>query len=311
MRVQISTIKVACWNIYMSHRLITGTRASLRFNSKELKRTENVVNIINAIDADILGIVECMPKEKLEFFCERFFPHYQSLVKGTGYSLNLGLLYNPDIVRADAVNFNEGPWMDCLGNDPRMKSYRFSRVPLIVEVTHLKSGNQFILSLVHTKSKKTYKKDTVEEQEEALNNRKKIVSECKHIREILFSKVQQNGTPHDQFLIMGDINDGPGFDQYEAKILYSGVESLIGSVLDPDRILYSFINLSDGGLPTTSFEGAPQLDHMFVTQSMIRNTGFPKLRRDSGRIRSDLVNLKIDGKHRDSDHAPVELLLEI
>ena len=61
---------------------------------------------------------------------------------------------------------------------------------------------------------------------------------------------------------MGDINDGPDFDRYEKQILRSGIEAHIGSVLEPETILHSFVDLSDGkGKPspsTSSFWRKPE-----------------------------------------------------
>jgi len=113
-------------------------------------------------------------------------------------------------------------------------------------------------------------------------------------------------------MVLGDINDGPDFDSYEQKIWRSGIESLLGTVLNPDEILQSFVDMSDGkGVPTCSFrDGTIQLDHIVYTPNMRFGRSLPKVKRGSGKVRSDLVDLSDDGKKRDSDHAPVEVVLK-
>ena len=160
---------------------------------------------------------------------------------------------------------------------------------MIMEVTHKQAGSRFRLVLVHCKSKKTYKKDADSIRVEALNNRKKIVSQCNRLRTILFKESNIENPTNDPLIIMGDINDGPGFDPYEAKILYSGVESLIGNVLSPDSILYSFVDLNNGGQPTTEFAGMEQIDHILFTRCVYKERKRLQYVKGSGRVRSDLV----------------------
>ena len=111
---------------------------------------------------------------------------------------------------------------------------------------------------------------------------------------------------------MGDINDGPDFDRFEKQIWQSGIQAHLGSVLDPDNILHSFVDLSDGkGLPSSSFaNGSVQLDHIIYTQEFTNGPNGAMVKSGSGRVRSDLVNIMRDGKKRDSDHAPVEMIIQ-
>jgi len=84
-------------------------------------------------------------------------------------------------------------------------------------------------------------------------------------------------------------------------------------VLDPDRLLYSFVDLSDEvGIPTTPPSwGAPQLDHILYTRPMARGSALPRILPGSGRVRTDLVDFSAgSGKATDSDHVPVEVLAE-
>ena len=62
----MATIKIACWNIYYSNRLVKGN--AINSNPTQKKRAGSVADIIEDLDPDILGIVECMPKKSLNVF---------------------------------------------------------------------------------------------------------------------------------------------------------------------------------------------------------------------------------------------------
>ena len=306
-------LKIACWNVYFSHNLIGGDAG--HHDVAQPSRADNVAKVIYEIDPHLLGIVECMPRSKLEFFRDAFMdPGYELLVEGDASRLNLGLLYWAPEVEVTRVPFASAPWQDQLGDDPGPTRYRFARTPLIAHVRHRQSGAELIIAVVHPKSKKTYSPDPDARRQEALRNRKRIVAEGRRLRAILSGLAASLGPPYDRFLVMGDINDGPGFDDVEARILRSGIESHLGSVLDPDSLLYSAVDLSDEvGVPTTPPSwGAPQLDHILSTRPLARGAGLPRLVAGSGRVRSDLVDFAAgSGKATDSDHAPVEALVEL
>ena len=302
----MAQIKIACWNIFFSHKLVSKRNGKWRIHPKERTRAGNVAAIIKDIRADVLGIVECMPLEKLEFFRDTFFPGQALKIEGDNNRLNIGLMYDPDRVEVAKLRIPKGSWKMRIGYNARLRTYTFSRVPLVVAIKDKQTGSEFVTAVVHPKSKKTYTDDPGE----PVANRKKIVAQGLRVRKIM-SDVAARQPSFKRFIVMGDANDGPGFDDDEAKIAVSGVEALIGSVLRPADIYYSFVDLSDGGIPTTPFEGAPQLDHILYSQDMLKRGG-PAIRRATGRVRSDLVDFSAgSGKKRDSDHAPVEVSVRV
>lgn len=305
-------LKIACWNIYFSHALIGGEPGDHHVAQEE--RADAVARVIHEIDPHLMGVVECMPRSKLEFFRDTYLDAgYEVLVEGEASRLNLGLIYWAPELEVTKVPFGKAPWRDQIGDDPEPVSYRFARVPLIAHILHRQSGAAFVAVVVHPKSKKTYSSDPEERRAEALRNRKRIVAEGRRLRAILLGLAAALGPPYDRFLVMGDINDGPGFDAVEAAILRSGVETHIGSVLDPDRLLYSFVDLSDEvGVPTTPASwGAPQLDHVLYARALAQGPGLPRVVPGTGRVRSDLVDFTAgSGKETDSDHVPVEVQVE-
>ncbi len=153
------------------------------------------------------------------------------------------------------------------------------------------------------KSKKTYTAD----KKEPFANRRKIVAQSQRTREIMAELKENYHRDYKRFMVIGDVNDGPGFDKYEAKIVVSGIETLLGTVFEPKSVYVSFSDLANGGIPTTPFAGAPQLDHILYSQAMERAAG-ARIVKGSGLVRSDLVNFSTgSGKDKDSDHAPVEI----
>ena len=309
---RVPDLKLACWNVYFSHTLIGGDAGSHFVAQPD--RADKVAEVIYQIDPHLLGVVECMPRSKLEFFRDTYLDAgYELLIQGDASRLNLGLLYWSPELEVTKVPFSHGSWQDQIGDDAQPVSYRFARVPLIAHVRHRSSGRELIVAVVHPKSKKTYSTDPDARRQEALKNRKRIVAEGRRLRAILDGLAATLGPPYDRYVVMGDINDGPGFDATEARILRSGLETHIGSVLDPDRLLYSFVDLSDEvGIPTTPASwGAPQLDHLLYTRSLARGAASPRVADGSGMVRSDLVDFNAgSGKDTDSDHVPVELVLE-
>lgn len=302
--------KFACWNIYFSHKLIKKSGDNLSVDQQG--RLDNIVEIIKNIDPDVLGIVECMPKDKLKYLIDNYLPGYRYVMQGNSSRLNLGLLYKSEMLEVREVNFNRDRWKDQLGDDSQLRFYKWTRVPLIAEVKDKASGRVVLVAVVHPKSKKVYSSGA-EGEAEAYNNRKRIVAEGRRLHSIMWQKAGIK-PEYRKFMIMGDINDGPWFDKYEVRILRSGVESHIGRVYEPDTVLHSFVDLADErGVSTTPASwGAPQLDHMLYTHSLDHGDTNPLAVPDSGRVRSDLVDFSSgSGKATDSDHIPVEVSINM
>ncbi len=306
--------KLACWNIYFSWTLVETRAGQLRIVPKQRRRAQNVAKIIGEVDADLLGIVECMSLQELEFFRDEKCPDYDGIVvEGRHQNYNLGLLYKKSVLKVTKVAIDTDDWKAKIGNDRSEVTYKFTRTPLVVSVEDKHSGRAILLAIVHPKSKRPSNGLSSEERtKEAIKNRKRIVAEGLRLRELLLAKVHAGNTKYNRWMIMGDINDGPDFDRYEAQILRSGVEAHIGTVLEPERLLHSFVDLSDGkGQPSSSFaKGSVQLDHILYDHEVAHGRGKPRAVKGSGKVRSDLVNIKRDGKKRDSDHAPVEVVID-
>ena len=93
----------------------------------------------------------------------------------------------------------------------------------------------------------------------------------------------------------------------EKALVESGVEAHLGTVLEPETVLHSFTDLAKGGVPTHPFKPAAQIDHVLYPHKAAHGSTKVKVRKNSGRVRTDLVSIKKNGKDRDSDHCPVEV----
>ena len=70
-------------------------------------------------------------------------------------------------------------------------------------------------------------------------NRRKLFAECYSIRERCDVWLQEN--PECKLAVLGDFNDGFGPDSYEERFSRSIVETLLGNVWEPEKILCSVI----------------------------------------------------------------------
>jgi len=115
--------------------------------------------------------------------------------------------------------------------------YKFYRPPLEVELEEIQTGKKFYIILAHAKSKGIFSTvDMVHWEKENERNRRKLYAECRWIRNRVEKWLKQNRN----VIVMGDINDGPGMDYYEAKFGRSAIEIIMGDIFEPDKILRNY-----------------------------------------------------------------------
>jgi hypothetical protein len=99
-----------------------------------------------------------------------------------------------------------------------------SKPPL--EVTVTAGDHRLRLIGVHAKSKNPHgARDADDEIRIARMNRIKQLAQCRWIR----GRVDERLAKGDDVIVMGDLNDGPGLDAYEAEFGQSGVEVVLGT----------------------------------------------------------------------------------
>jgi hypothetical protein len=100
---------------------------------------------------------------------------------------------------------------------------RFSKPPLELAVAH--AGSALRLIGVHAKSKAPHgAQDGAELTRIAIDNRRKQLAQCLWLRQ----RVTAHLGAGDSLIVMGDLNDGPGLDDYEKLFGHSGVEIVLG-----------------------------------------------------------------------------------
>ena len=151
----------------------------------------------------------------------------------------IALLYDPkkltarhDPVTNNAPAFDQSFEVD-LGIDDTTDKVVFSKPPLEVLMTTRK-GQDFRLIGVHAKSKAPHGARSEKEQtNSSIANRRKQLAQCKWLR----ARIEHHIDVGENLIVLGDFNDGPGLDQYEAVYGISSVEIVVGDKKQPDKQL--------------------------------------------------------------------------
>ena len=123
------------------------------------------------------------------------------------------------------------PFRQDTDEDRFKELYAHYRPPLEAKV---QGGGEFHVLLVHAKSKGIFREmNLVQLQRENERNCRKLFAEAYSIRR----RVDDWQDEERKFLVMGDVNDGPGMDFYERLFGRSAFEIVMGDVFEPDRIL--------------------------------------------------------------------------
>lgn len=229
---------------------------SLKTSPKSQKKFNEVASVITEIDADIVGITEAPNTttttgqrdtvQALENFAAQHSLRQNKAMIGFASRgrQEIALLYDPNVVTAEhdpggsagAVRnpmFNEEFRADSDG-DGINELYRHYRPPLEAKITRADGGDDFWVLVVHAKSKGIFDSmDRIHFDRVSERNRRKLFAECLSIRKRIEEWLKANR----KVIVMGDVNDGPGFDFYESKFGKSAVELIIGDIYDRDTLL--------------------------------------------------------------------------
>jgi endonuclease/exonuclease/phosphatase family metal-dependent hydrolase len=251
-----------------SNRLVRDGEWSARYKVTRAEQANALGRVFNVLDADAVMVVEAPDtsgKRSTVDALEDFASVYGLRAREacTGYTNDtqqeIALLYDPDrmsVVHAPFPSTPEVPRFDGefaidLDIDATLDQVRFSKPPLELDVL-TKSGFAFHMIGVHLKSKAPHgAKTEAEIMRMAIANRRKQLAQAIWLRARIDQQLAQ-GTP---VLVAGDLNDGPGLDEFEGLFGRSSVEIILGdqgetSLFDPhaSRALTSRL----GPVPTTS-----------------------------------------------------------
>jgi len=305
------------------------------------KTAQRAANMIRAIDPDILGVQEGPSREgELALFIKDYLadaagqPLYQFFLSDSGGQQRVALLYKPGSVASASLAPHPSitnlidPWEADVDGDMLLEhDYRFTRNPLVVDVMLGSHALQVIV--VHTKSSFVNNGSSMwlnlatrqEYVVAALKARRRNGTEGMRIREYLDSRLA--ATASVDFVVLGDLNDGPGLDYFEKRYLAHNVTDIIlGSAYQPEWMLtHAQHDVPVADRYTAVFddfvESVPNkkllLDHILLSPGLVAGSGLRRVA-GSGRVHHAEYQAQVSagGTRRDnrpSDHRPVSVQL--
>jgi endonuclease/exonuclease/phosphatase family metal-dependent hydrolase len=236
-------------NLFDDHgRLLSDSGPSVRYKTTRREQLDALGIVFNALDADAVMVIEAPDTngkrssvKALERFAATMGIRARRAV--TGYrsetEQEITVLFDPD--RLDARHDPQGIWPQPAGSAgvPRFDGQfraqvdqtgppdvvRFAKPPLELAMT-TSGGTALRIIGAHIKSKTL---NGAKGPEAALRlaraNRRKQLGQCLWLR----ARVDEHLLAGDSLIVLGDFNDGPGIDEYEAELGRSGVEVTLGT----------------------------------------------------------------------------------
>ena len=246
---------------------------SARHNVTRARQAEALGMVFAALDADAVMVIEAPDTSRgrqtgraLESFARAFDLRARKALTGfvNDTQQEIALLYDPDRLTAAHDPRGAGPHDPAGPGSPRFDgTYRidldidatedrvtFSKPPLEVALTTA-TGTTLRLIGAHLKSKAPHgaqSRDAI--MRLAIANRRKQLAQAIWLR----ARVAEHLAAGDSLIVMGDLNDGPGLDDYEALFGRSSVEIVMGEgaqgLYDPHAARALQRRL--GAMPTTA-----------------------------------------------------------
>ncbi|WP_170784030.1 endonuclease/exonuclease/phosphatase family protein [Ruegeria lacuscaerulensis] len=232
-------------------RLIVDDSWSGRQNITKAQQVEAIAKVLTAVDADAMLIVEAPNTGKtqnsvraLQGFAEAFNLRTSHAVMGFANDTHqeLALLYDPAVltVRHDpkGTGSNDAPRFDGafridLDIDATEDLVEFSKPPMELAVT-TSDGASFRLIGAHLKSKAPHGASSRDEAIRiSIANRRKQLAQAVWLSRRVRAHLEAN----EPVILLGDLNDGPGLDEFENLFGRSSVEILVQTGLfDPHAV---------------------------------------------------------------------------
>jgi len=234
-------------------KLLLDDNWSRRYNVTRRQQGEAVAAVLRRVNPDMILIVEApntgngaSTVTALESFAQHFHLRQNKALIGfeSDTHQEIALMYDPAIVapvhnpqgRKSAGEHGrkaprfDGKFLYDVDLDGKADVHVFSKPPMELRVESLSNGRHFRMIGVHTKSKSTFgAKTEAEELEMLIENRRKQLAQCIWIRQ----RVEMLLDHGDDFVVLGDFNDGPGANGLEGLFARSGVEIVMGTPADP------------------------------------------------------------------------------
>ncbi|MFN3936957.1 MAG: endonuclease/exonuclease/phosphatase family protein [Gemmobacter sp.] len=301
-------MRIATWNVEWFNalfdddgRLLEDDAPSARHGVSRRDQLAAIGIVLAAVDPDAVVIVEAPDEGRrrstvraLETFAEACNLRQRRAMIGfpSATEQEIALLWDPDRltprhdpqVHPGAPRFDNAFELD-LDLDGIPEAVHFARPPLELEIVPA-SGTPFRMIGVHAKSKAPHGARTPDEMLRiGIENRRKQLAQCHWLRRRV-EGILREGRP---LIVLGDLNDGPGLDEYEHLFGRSGVEIVMGLEGPPELRLTdpnarAALRRPFGIIPTTArFWIAPEgryfpalLDYVLVSPDIA--AGCPRWR---------------------------------
>ncbi|QXT40737.1 endonuclease/exonuclease/phosphatase family protein [Gymnodinialimonas ceratoperidinii] len=219
-----------------------------RWNVTRQAQIDALTTVFQALDADAVLIVEAPDTSRgrdgsiaLRNFAAHAGIRAREVLVGfpNDTQQELMLLFDPDVLSArhdprdaGAPRF-DGEFAIDLDIDAQEDLVRFSKPPL--EAALDTPVGPIRLIGTHVKSKAPHGAVTdADVMRMAIANRRKQLAQCIWLRR----RVEAHLDAGEALIVAGDLNDGPGLDEYEALFGRSGLEIVLGSDGAPERRLF-------------------------------------------------------------------------
>lgn len=260
------SFRLATWNIEWSNalfddrgRMLMDGRPSVRYKVTRGQQLSGIMRVLTALDCDVLLVVEAPDTNgrrstvrALEGLAAQAGLRARRALIGfvSGTEQEIALMWDPltCAARHDPGGSRAWPAFDQSIPGPEGPVVH-SKPPL--EVTLDIPGRTLRLIGVHAKSKNPRgAEDPVDTRRVARVNRIKQLTQCRWIR----GRVDERLAAGDSVVVLGDLNDGPGQDDFEEEFGQSGVEAVMGrgpgALFDPHARMALARRLA--AAPTTS-----------------------------------------------------------
>lgn len=242
-------MRIACYNVEWFDRLFDDDGALLDDGEwsgrRDVTRAEQIAalgHVFKTLDADAILVVEAPDdhgkrsgKRALESFAGAFNLRTRTALLGFTNTTQqeITLLYDPDKLSARHDPIGEldaktprfdGTFQIDLDIDNRADSVRFSKPPLEIAM-ETAGGTKLRMIGAHLKSKAPHgAKGRDEIMRFSIANRRKQLAQAVWLR----ARIEEHLERGESLIVMGDLNDGPGLDEYENLFGRSSVEIVLG-----------------------------------------------------------------------------------
>lgn len=227
-----------------NNQLLADDEPSGRHGVTRGAQIEAIAKVLVAMDADAILVIEAPDQGRkrdtiiaLEHFADAFSLRTSRAVMGfrNHTQQEIALLYDPETLEAhhdpigDGQTSGQVPRFDGvfridLDIDATEDQVRFSKPPLELKIT-TQAGNAFRMIGAHLKSKAPHGATTHDEMmRHAIANRRKQLAQAIWLR----GRVETHLNDGSSLIVLGDLNDGPGLDEYEHLFGRSSVEIVLG-----------------------------------------------------------------------------------